>query len=199
MTARAEKEESFLESNGRNFAGFYRHWVQEDAAASADLQKVLKQVIERFGSLDAVWAGQSVRILTAKMRHSLPQATGRSEFDLSFSEFSDGERQLIFLYFVAMCIVPHASTIIIDEADNYLPLAEIQPWLNTIDETVEGNGAQLLLVSHHPELLDQWATAYGIRFDRNEKGAVTAVPFSAQSQNGALTPSELVARGWDNE
>jgi ABC-type lipoprotein export system ATPase subunit len=199
MSARAETEELSLETDASNFAAFYRNLSQEDAARTAALQVALKDVIDRFISLDALSAGQNVRILTAKMRRLVPQAGARSEFDLSFSELSDGEKQLIFLYFVATCIAPSASMIFLDEPDNYLPLAEIQPWLGTIEEAVEKNGTQLLLISHHPELLDQWATAYGIRFDRNEKGAAIASPFSGRSENGALTPSELIARGWDHE
>jgi ABC-type lipoprotein export system ATPase subunit len=199
MSERAEKEELSLETDGSNFAAFYRSRAQEDAAGFAALQVALKDVIDRLVSLDALSAGQNVRILTAKMKRMVPQAGARSEFDLSLLELSDGEKQLIFLYFVATCIAPSASMVFLDEPDNYLPLAEIQPWLNTIEEAVEKNGTQLLLISHHPELLDQWATAYGIRFDRDEKGAVIASPFSGHSENGALIPSELIARGWDHE
>jgi predicted ATPase len=199
MTARSEKEDAYLESDGSNFASSYRHQVQEDTTGTAALQAALKEVIEQFVSLDAAKAGQNVRVLTARMRRSLQRKNSRSEFDLSFSELSDGERQLVFLYFVATCIVPYASLVLIDEADNYLPLSEIQPWLNAIEESVDKRRVQLLLISHHPELLNQWATAYGLRFDRNDKGEVTAERFCPQNTNGALTASELVARGWDNE
>jgi hypothetical protein len=56
----------------------------------------------------------------------------------------------------------------------------------------------LILISHHPEILDQWANAYGLRFFREENGHVRTEKFKSD-YDGLLRPSELVARGWENE
>ena len=91
--------------------------------------------------------------------------------------------------------IERGDTVFVDEPDNFIALREIQPWLLSAEEAVEEHNGQLILVSHHPETLNQWAALYGLRFFREENGQVRAANFSAD-QNG-LQPSEAIARGWD--
>jgi predicted ATPase len=88
--------------------------------------------------------------------------------------------------------------VFIDEPDNFVALHEIQPWLLAAEEAVEDHGGQLILISHHPELLNLWAVACGLRFYREENGHVRTEAFRTDSE-GMLAPSELVARGWESE
>ena len=63
---------------------------------------------------------------------------------------------------------------------------------------VEDHNGQLVLVSHHPEILNQWAQEYGLLFFREENGQLRTKRFEPDL-DGFLRPSELIARGWENE
>ena len=63
---------------------------------------------------------------------------------------------------------------------------------------MEDNNGQLILVSHHPEILNQWAQEFGLRFFREENGHVRTEKFKTD-YDGVLQPSEVIARGWENE
>ncbi len=84
----------------------------------------------------------------------------------------------------------------IDEPDNYVALAEIQPWLLGLKESIETRGSQALLISHHPELIDNLAPSHGLMFEREKNGPASVRPFEAQTDDECLTASEIVARGW---
>ena len=53
-------------------------------------------------------------------------------------------------------------TFCIDEPDNFVALEEIQPWLLGVQDRVNDLGAQVLIASHHPELLNQLAPRSGL-------------------------------------
>jgi hypothetical protein len=65
------------------------------------------------------------------------------------------------------------------------------------DAVEEGHG-QVLLISHHPEIIDQWAPENGVQFVRDEAGPVRLEEFRGDPAS-ALSASELVARGWERE
>jgi ATPase subunit of ABC transporter with duplicated ATPase domains len=95
-------------------------------------------------------------------------------------------------------LIAKGHTVFIDEPDNFVSLGEIQPWLLAIESMVEDQKGQLILVSHHPELLNYWAARHGLRFFREENGHVRTEQFKTDP-NGDLHPSELIARGWEGE
>jgi ATPase subunit of ABC transporter with duplicated ATPase domains len=95
-------------------------------------------------------------------------------------------------------VLAQGSTIILDEPDNFISLREIQPWLNAVSDTIDEGRGQVLIISHHPELLNQWAPDYGVRFVREGIGPVRVKKFSDDPES-PLPPSEIVARGWENE
>ena len=124
---------------------------------------------------------------------------GRGKVTYAISELSDGQRCLIVLHMILNFLIVRGHTVFIDEPDNFVALHEIQPWLLAAEEAVEDHGGQLILISHHPELLDLWAATYGLRFaGREENGHVRTEAFRTDSE-GMLAPSELVARGWESE
>jgi ATPase subunit of ABC transporter with duplicated ATPase domains len=94
-------------------------------------------------------------------------------------------------------LIVKGHTVFIDEPDNFIALREIQPWLKRAEEAIEDHHGQLILVSHHPEILNQWASRYGLRFFREDNGHVRTEKFKVDP-NGDLLPSELIARGWDD-
>ncbi len=79
----------------------------------------------------------------------------------SLSELSEGQRCLISLYTILHFRIERGDTVFIDEPDNFIALREIQPWLLSAEEAVEEHNGQLILVSHHPETLNQWAVSMG--------------------------------------
>ena len=158
---------------------------------------MLTEVIDGFDSLDLVSAGQNVRVLSAKFVAGADATVAkkrRLEFD--FDELSDGQRALIALYTLLLCAVRLESTICIDEPDNFIALAEIQPWLFELSDRIDDEGAQVILVSHHPELINQLAPDHGVRFERIGFGPVRVDPYK-RDPGIDLSPSELIARGWD--
>ena len=57
---------------------------------------------------------------------------------------------------------------------------------------------QLILISHHPEILNHWAQEYGLLFFREENGHVRTKAYREVAESG-LDPAETIARGWENE
>jgi ATPase subunit of ABC transporter with duplicated ATPase domains len=121
---------------------------------------------------------------------------GKKRVSYSISELSDGQRCLIVLYMILHFTINRGDTVFIDEPDNYIALREIQPWLLAAEEAVEEHHGQLILISHHPETLNQWALDCGLRFYREENGFVRTEKFKPDP-DGTLQPAELIARGWE--
>jgi hypothetical protein len=68
--------------------------------------------------------------------------------------------------------------------------------MKLLDRVDEQNG-QVILVSHHPELLNQMAGQGGVLLDRPGGGETRVLPFAPPDDTG-LTPSEIIARGWES-
>ena len=151
----------------------------------------MREAVPGLEALDAKEAGLDVRVLQATFRSQ----SGKS-LDLPFSDLSEGQRVLIALYVLLYCAVDENATLLIDEPDNFIALAEIQPWLLQLLERVDERNAQVILVSHHPELLDQLASQGGVLLDRPGGGETRIVPFPEMNDSG-LRPSEMIARGWE--
>jgi len=95
------------------------------------------------------------------------------------------------------CAVDKERTLLLDEPDNFIALAEIQPWLMKLLDRVDEQNGQVILVSHHPELLNQMAGQGGVLLDRPGGGETRVLPFAPPDDTG-LTPSEIIARGWES-
>lgn len=186
----AESEDLFPKVNLSNMAAWYRHLVhayhEENAALLADLQIVL----DGFSCLRLSAAGEDVQVLWAEFL----QNGNRTRF--GFNELSLGQRCLICLYAILHFVVAKGGTVIIDEPENFISLREIQPWLRAADDMADDHGGQVLLISHHPELINQWAPSYGVQFIRDGVGPVRVEKFRGDPES-PLSASELVARGWE--
>jgi energy-coupling factor transporter ATP-binding protein EcfA2 len=195
MGARAEKEDTRPTFDLSNFAGWYRHLRLSQGKAMEDLRRSLQEVITGFESLDLQDAGFNTRILQISTRTG-GERNGKEPQQYSFSELSDGERALVGLYTVLHCSVDNRATLCIDEPDNFVALAEIQPWLSRLSDMAEETGSQVLIASHHPELLNQLATRNGVVLDRVDGRQTLVRPFASPNDT-TLTPAEIVARGWE--
>jgi predicted ATPase len=192
MAARSEAESHYPTKDLGNFADWYRHLRLESGDAVFEAIRDLREAIPGLESLDAKEAGLGVRVLQAFMRGK----DGRGE-EFVFSDLSEGQRVLIALYILLHCAVGDDRLLLIDEPDNFIALAEIQPWLMKVLDRVDDKKAQVILVSHHPELLDQLADQGGVLLDR-PSGGETRVRLFEPSEDSGLKASEIIARGWES-
>jgi len=119
-----------------------------------------------------------------------------NKFELSFDALSEGQRNLFALYSILHAAVKEGATVCIDEPDNFVALREIQPWLTALQDAAEDNNCQVLIISHHPELINHLAAHSGVLFERGSTGATSCRRFEWSDKEHA-TPADLVARGWE--
>jgi energy-coupling factor transporter ATP-binding protein EcfA2 len=193
MDDTAEGEDILPADELENLADWYRHLAQADLEAVVAAMNSLREVLDGFVTLQLEQAGIGSRVLRA----SFDQPGGKKA-TYSLSELSDGQRQLIALYLVLHVLIARGETIFLDEVTNHVALREIQPWLLAAEAAVDDSKGQLILISHHPEILNQWAQEDGLRFFREENGHVRTEKFKTD-YDGLLLPSELIARGWEND
>ncbi len=195
MGSRAEGEDLYPKVDLSNIAAWYRHLVQAYPQQNAALLESLRASLDGFTFLQLEPAGENVRLLTAEF--SQGQSGGKAS-KFSFNELSDGQRCLICLYTILHFVLARGSTVVLDEPDNFVSLREIQPWLMAVTDAVESGQGQILLISHHPEFINQWAPRNGVQFLRDGIGPVRVERFHGDPDS-PLSPSELVARGWERE
>src|SRR5579872_684995 len=193
MGARADKEAVHPAFDLSNFAEWYRHLRLARGRITEEIRSDLQEVVGGFESLDLEDAGLNVRQLQVEVRAS--SDLNSKSLRYSFDELSDGQRALVGLYTLLHAALANQTTICIDEPDNFVALAEIQPWLSRLRDLQE-IGSQVLIASHHPELLNELATRNGVVLDRVD-GRHTLVRPWAPPSDTTLTPAEIVARGWE--
>lgn len=192
MGERADSEEREPDSELNNLAGWYRYLLQTDPEENVKFLESLRGCMDGFQALKFSSEEDGVRKLRAEFR----APTKKRRVSYSIAELSEGQRCVIALYMILHFLVNRGDTVFIDEPDNFISLREIQPWLLAAEEAVEEHNGQLILISHHPETLNQWANEYGLRFFREENGHVRTEKFK-QDKDGKLQAAELIARGWE--
>lgn len=194
MEQTAQKEDFHPQPDLKNIAAWYRNVSLSDSKAARVFQNDLAQCLNSFDSLDLEKVSDTARQLVVRLAGADGKLT-----TYRLAELSDGQRCLIALYLILRFLVAKGRTVFLDEPDNFISLREIQPWLSAVDDAVADSGGQVIMVSHHPEILDQWAPEFGIRFVREGAGPVRVKPFRPAAADAKLAPSEIVARGWDDE
>jgi len=193
MEESADREESEPQADLQNLAGWYRHLVQADPEGNVRFLNSIKEALPGFQTLRFSSDEDGKRRLRADFA-----GPRKEKMNFAISELSDGQRCLLPLYMFLHFLIARGNTVFIDEPDNYVALREIQPWLLAAEEAVEDNEGQLILISHHPELLNHWAPNHGLRFFREDNGHVRTKKFKTGA-DGDIEPSELIARGWEDE
>jgi predicted ATPase len=191
MDEAADSEERHPDFELDNLAGWYRYLVQTYPDENVKFLASLKESLDGFSALKFSSSEDGVRKLRAEF---LSPTKKRASY--SIAELSEGQRCLIALYMILHFLITQGDTVFVDEPDNFIALREIQPWLLAAEEAAEEHNAQLILISHHPETLNQWAKEYGLRFFREENGHVRTERFK-DGPDEKLQPSELIARGWE--
>jgi predicted ATPase len=192
MTPRAEEESPGPKPDLSNFAAWYRHLIPQHPRETQALMKSLQSSLDGFEYLRLENVGQNMRLLVAEF------AKGGASINFGFNQLSEGQRNLIGLYTILHFVIAKGGTVVLDEPDNFISLGEIQPWLMAVDDAIEDHGGQVLIISHHPELINQWAPNYGVRFVRDGMGPVRVEKFHGDPDS-LLAPAELIARGWEGE
>jgi hypothetical protein len=86
-----------------------------------------------------------------------------------------------------------AHTVLIDEPDNNVGLPELQPWVLSLRELLDEDH-QAILISHHPEIVNNTGEDFGSYLWRDNHTAPT--------RSGPLRPpaglsaGEAITRGW---
>ncbi|MCL4782854.1 MAG: AAA family ATPase [Bryobacterales bacterium] len=193
MTNETEAETSIPAPNLSNFAAWYRHLAQDDPRAIGVFLDDLKGSLDSFADLNLKAFSTATRTLLSSF-----SAEGHRPMTFALSELSEGQRCLIGLYAILHFAIRRGQTVFLDEPDNFVALREIQPWLTAVEEALEEHSGQIFLISHHPEILNQWLPESGIRFKRENFGPVRVMPYQ-HPPDSPLLPAEVVARGWDDE
>lgn len=198
MSPLADREASAPTISLSNYAAWYRHLRLE--SDDQRLMEDLRNAIPGFESMDLKDAGMGNRFLMLSFSVGGNQVQVNQDVSHTFNELSDGQRVLIGLYTVLHYALKPGVTLCFDEPDNFVALKEIQPWLDKVLERVEDeeSNIQVLIISHHPELLNRLAFQGGLVLDRPQGRQCRAQAFNDPSETG-LSPAELVTRGWDHE
>ncbi len=192
MSSESRTEDSSLARNMENFVSWYRYISMEHQGAMFELSQELSKVIPGFSSFSLKDAGEA-KLLKIVMKKA--GANGRQPITFDFSELSDGQRTLIALYSVLMGLKDQGVSLFLDEPDNFVTLREIQPWINALKDLTGDGVEQVVIISHHPEIIDQLAVPAGRWFDR-DAGGPSRVDDKPKAHVEGLKPSEAMARGW---
>lgn len=188
MSAQLDKEARLLEASLRNFGAWYLAHLSRSPGLVFKAQQALADVVPGFAELYEQHGYLYTKFEAEKHTSSF-----------RFDELSDGQRVLIALYYYRYLFMKPGAAIFLDEPDNYVALREIQPWINeVVDLTLQKGGPQVMIISHHPEVINLLATDYGWRFFRDNGGPTRIERFTVAADSG-LSAAETIARGWDEK
>ena len=171
-----------------NLTSWYRSLAQEQEWTDA-LRDALRGVWPDFRSFKLVEAGLNTKALQLRF-----EPEGSKPILLFFDQLSDGERAVIGLYMVRAALETGAAkTVLVDEPDNFVGLPELQPWVLSMRELLDEDH-QLILISHHPEILSNSGEANGRYLWRDNHTSPTRIgPLKVPE---GMTAGEAIARGW---
>jgi predicted ATPase len=172
-----------------NLLSWYR-FLQQAQDWTDSLRESLRDVWPDFKSFRLVDVGRNVKALQLRFGAE----SDRAATTLYFDQLSDGEKALICVYMVRAALATGAvQTILIDEPDNYIGLPELQPWVLSLRELLDPDH-QAILISHHPEILDNVSEEAGRYLWRDNHYSPTRIgPLTVPE---GMRAAEAIARGW---
>lgn len=168
-----------------DYADWFDHLADEHRREVSLLEGELKKIIDGFDIFRFQKAGEA-KILKAEF-------TDNTMFRID--ELSDGQRVLIALYTLLYCLSENGNTLCVDEPESFLALPEIQPWLDTLFDRMEDVPLQVILISHHPRVINYLAGSAGFWFSRPENRHVRIQRITDREDSG-MTIARLVELGW---
>lgn len=187
----SREEDVRLEFDGSNFVSWFRNAYLEHPDLVSQYTRTLEKILFGFSGLRMERVGKDTRALMIDFREA-----GRI-YDLKLEELSDGQRSLAALYGLIHLTAGQGYALLLDEPDNYVALAEIQPWLMNLSDACGETIPQAILCSHHPELMNYLGRDCGLMLMRETSGVSKARPVEEKEGQGVLMLSELIARGWE--
>ncbi len=187
MDPTSYSEAQALSTNGANFASWFRHLSQEYPLKMQDLFEELREAVDGFEGLALKAAGKQGRTRDLMVEFQ------EGSYELEFDAVSDGQRVLIVLHALLLELRHNPRSICFDGPESFVGLAEIQPWLQLLDDAL-GDESQLFLISHHPEVIDFLAPESPVLFSRSNGGPVSVSCASFDRESG-LKASEQIVRG----
>jgi ABC-type cobalamin/Fe3+-siderophores transport system ATPase subunit len=199
MTGDSEGEHSRPQITLEDFASWYRYLSAEHQGKVFELVLELRKILDGFDSFKIRKAGEVQRIL--EMVFST-DSDGGEPHSYRFDQLSDGQKAIVALYALIHCGLADdrqgGGVLCIDEPENFLALPEIEPWFRSLYDRCTDTGQQVLIISHHPKLIDYLASSAGHWFEREGEGPVRVKPIKDEAGTG-LPISELITRGWIHE
>ncbi len=188
MEAESKAEARQPDAALTNLTSWYRSLAQEQEWTDS-LRDSLRDVWPDFRSFKLVDVGLNAKALQLRF-----EGDGDAPTLLFFHQLSDGERALVGLYMLRAAMESGAArSIFIDEPDNFVGLPELQPWVLSMKELLDDEH-QLILISHHPEILSSADPETGRYLWRDNHSSPTRMgPLVVPS---GLSAAEAVARGW---
>jgi len=191
FAAESSSEDAVLQRDARNFAAWYRHLLLERQELMHGFTEALREVISGFRDIRMEKVGLDTRAMIVMFREF------GERYELRLDEISDGQRALIALYSLVRLAAGQGYTLFLDEPDNYIALAEIQPWLVELADACGDQVPQAVLCSHHPELIDYLGGDRGLVLRRETTGVTIVRPSRDMAIEGGMRLSEVIARGWE--
>ncbi len=188
--AESATEDSVLDRDAANFAAWYRHLLLERQELVPEFTQALKEVISGFRGIRMEKVGLDTRALMVMFDQY------KKKYELRLDEISDGQRALIALYSLVRLASGQGYTLFLDEPDNYVALAEIQPWIIEVADACGEEVPQAVLCSHHPELIDYLGGDRGVILKQESSGVTRATALADVATDDGLKLSETIARGW---
>lgn len=183
----SEKPSRFLLRDASNFSSWYQWLTQTDPEVIVATRDYLQDAIPHFQQMQFVPWGESMALQV--------RFEGMDE-PLAIFQLSDGQRVLIVLNTILAAMRFLKYDLFIDEPGNYVALREIQPWLHELQDTAFECERQAIIISHHPEIVNDLAASNGKWFSRKDNGPVQVGEYPTVD---GLTPADTMARGWDGE
>lgn len=193
MTSRTEGEATTPSLDLTNFASWWRHIWQDQPELMQEAVKAIADTLPGLRSL-SIQRRESDEVRVLRSRWDVSGSAGKVEpAEFTFDELSDGQRVVVALQSVAKWLSASGGVMLLDEPDNFVALAEIQPLIRGL---LDAENVQLIVASHHPEILNEMAIRFGVRLWRDQNGPVRNEKFSPP-RDTLLTPAELVASRMD--
>lgn len=142
-----QDSEPVLNLDGSNFSAWYDFLLGEKVAIVASTFLDIKSFVPGFTQFIFEKDGKNKELI-ADISISQSKA-----YRLQFDSLSDGQKILCILH-ILIKIAPSNSTIIIDEFENFLSPAELQPLYDASQDAFEERNVQFIFISHHHQTMN---------------------------------------------
>jgi len=183
------EEAAWLERDGSNFASWFRGVLADRPEVGSLLNEALRPTLPGLQRIAFEKISPKVRELMLHFR------TDGHDYSVSADELSDGQRSLLLLHGLLVGALDRRVVAFLDEPEIGLAPHEMQPWLACATAALEEHDGQLLVISHHPAVVDYLAPERTIRFSR-PGGGPTRIDEVTLETTGGVSVSEWLSVPW---